>query len=226
MPPEGALFVSPHLDDAVLACGALIAASTRPVVLTLFAGRAPTGQPLTDWDRAAGFVEGEDVVAARREEDREALALLGAIPAWLDLRDDQYGGAGTPADIAPILATAVAARAPAALFLPLGLFHSDHLRASDAGLQVATDSAMGATRQAVHLYEEPMYRLVDRVRDERLEALRARGLRLARRAFDVAADARARKREAIACYRSQLRALGTRNGHADALAPERYWTLQ
>jgi hypothetical protein len=37
--------------------------------------------------------------------------------------------------------------------------------------------------------------------------------------------AHARKRDAVACYRSQIRALATRDGHADALAGEAYWRV-
>jgi hypothetical protein len=35
-----------------------------------------------------------------------------------------------------------------------------------------------------------------------------------------------RKRDAVACYRSQIRALATRRGHADAFEPERYWRVR
>ena len=91
------IFVSPHLDDAVFACGQWIASSTRPVVLTIFAGAAPRDARLTVWDRECGFDEGDDVMALRRMEDRAALERLGATPCWLDFRDDQYGEPRDPA---------------------------------------------------------------------------------------------------------------------------------
>ena len=84
------LFISPHLDDAVFACGALIASSKAPVVTTVFAGRPPPGTALTSWDAECRFAAGDDVIGLRRNEDRDALDVLVARPVWLDFRDDQY----------------------------------------------------------------------------------------------------------------------------------------
>ena len=74
------IFLSPHLDDAVLSCGGMIyqlaQAGQAVQVITIFAGDPPPGllspfaQSLHDrWQ--AGSV-------ARRSEDIEALTLLGA----------------------------------------------------------------------------------------------------------------------------------------------------
>ena len=41
--------------------------------------------------RRAGFGPGDDVVGERRREDAAALAVLGAVPRWLDFPDPQYG---------------------------------------------------------------------------------------------------------------------------------------
>lgn len=220
-PPAGALFVSPHLDDAVLGCGELIGSAERATVLTLFAGRPPATPALTEWDRAAGFAEGEDVIGARREEDREALAALGGAALWLDFLDDQYGGREPPSVLAAALAAFIAGRPCTSLFLPAGLFHRDHARASDAALALLRTQP----RIAGYLYEEPMYRRIDAARDARLQALHAGGLLLEPVQFRRADGADARKRDAVACYRSQLRALGTRGGHDDAFADERYWRV-
>ena len=220
-PPAGALFVSPHLDDAVLACAELIASAERATVLTLFAGRPPPGQSLTAWDQAAGFAEGEDVIGARREEDREALAALGGAAHWLDFLDDQYGGREPASVLAAALAAFVAGRPCTSVFLPAGLFHRDHVRASDAALALLRTQP----HIAGYLYEEPMYRRVDAAREARLQDLHAEGVLLERVRLRTAQGADARKRDAVACYRSQLRALGTRSGHDDAFAAERYWRV-
>jgi len=220
-PPAGALFVSPHLDDAVLGCGELIGSAERATVLTLFAGRPPASHALTEWDTAAGFADGEDVIGARREEDREALAALGGAAHWLDFLDDQYGGREPATALAAALAAFIAGRGCTCLFLPAGLFHRDHVRASDAGLTVLR-SQPGV---AGYLYEEPMYRRIDAARDARLQALHAAGVLLEPVQFRAVHGAQARKRDAVGCYRSQLRALGTRSGHDDAFAPERYWRV-
>lgn len=220
-PPAGALFVSPHLDDAVLACGEVIASSVRPLVATLFAGRPQAGIAVTPWDRAAGFVDGDDVIGARREEDREALAALGGASVWLDFLDDQYGGCEPAAELGSALRRIVDERGCTAVFVPAGLFHRDHVRASDAALALQPALA----HVAWFLYEEPIYRRLREVTRARAASLATRGVVLARVRFTVARGAAARKRVAVACYRSQLRALGTRSGHADAFRPERYWRV-
>ena len=79
------LYLSPHLDDAVLSCGGLIAqqvrAGERVLVLTVFAGDPPPGElsPFAGL-LAALWGADEDPVALRRAEDRAAVERLGA--AW------------------------------------------------------------------------------------------------------------------------------------------------
>lgn len=214
-------FVSPHLDDAVFACGAWIATATKPRVVTIFAGAAPSGAPLTDWDRQCGFRAGDDAVAQRRDEDRAALALLDATPIWLDFRDDQYGEPRSVDVIAGALGDLIDREAPTAVHCPLGLFHSDHRRASDAALALVDRFAA----LAWHVYADAIYRRIAGAVDARLAILRERRLALVRCAPALADDATARKHEALACYRSQLRALRTRNAHDDVFAREAHWTL-
>ncbi len=83
--------VSPHLDDAVLGCGRLLARHPGATVVTLFAGGpAEYSQAPTRWDELAGFKAGDDVLEMRREEDQRALGELGAAPVWLDFVEHQY----------------------------------------------------------------------------------------------------------------------------------------
>ncbi len=89
------LYLSPHLDDAVYSCGGLIyaqAAAGQPVtVMTLCAGSP-------DPDRLSPLAQGyhrdwgggPDPMAARREEDRAALRILGASPLHLSTLDGIY----------------------------------------------------------------------------------------------------------------------------------------
>ncbi len=215
------LFVSPHLDDAVLACGELIASSERPVVVTVFAGRPPTASPLTRWDADCGFAPGDDVVGARRDEDREALRRLDARPVWLDFLDDQYGVRASEDDLVAALAAAIERERATTIFFPLGMFHADHLRTSDAVLRVAQ-------RQASlrwHAYEDPLYRRIEGAVDARAAELGRRGFALRSEPIAVERDAHTRKREALACYRSQLRGLMSRSGYDDALQSEKTWRL-
>jgi len=217
-----AVFVSPHLDDAVLGCGQLIGARPGAVVATLFAGSPPPSQPPTEWDARSGFAPGDDVLGARRAEDARALAALGARPRWLPYRDAQYGGGAAP----PLLAAAieaVLAEFPAAdVFAPLGLFHSDHVRAREAAL-------LAARRSPEHtwtFYADGLYATLPRAVEEATAAIASRGVALAPWSPPAAAPLE-RKRRAIACYRSQLCALASpgRIDASAALAPERYWRV-
>jgi len=218
------LAISPHLDDAVFGAGERIAAHPQAMVVTVFAGRPPAGTPLTPWDRDAGFDDADDVIGARREEDRTALRALGARPVWLDFRDAQYGPTPAVEAVADVVEAAVVASGAPTVLAPLGLFHGDHHLTHAAALAVARRRP----RLTWLLYEEPMYRLVPGLVDARLAGLGRAGLRprpcpaLAR-----SDDRRAAKRRAVAAYRSQLRALATpgRPGWADALAPERCWRV-
>ena len=214
----GALFVSPHLDDAVFACGDRLAASAAPVVATIFAGFAPEDGTVTRWDAECGFASGDDVIALRRAEDRAALDILGATAVWLDFRDDQYGEPRSTQDITGELARLLDALRPTQVHLPLGLFHRDHRRASDAALALASSHATWI------VYADAIYRRIADAVDERVAELEAAGYVLMPMAV-TATTASARKREAVRCYQSQHRALRTRRAHDDIFEPERFWTL-
>ncbi len=69
------LIVSPHLDDAVMSCGELIA-SSRSMVVTVFAGEPPEAAH-TEWDARCGLQNSSAAIRTRRAEDREAVARLG-----------------------------------------------------------------------------------------------------------------------------------------------------
>ena len=231
--------VSPHLDDAVFGCGALLAAHPGAVVVTALAGGPPPSRDrVTSWDVACGFAAGDDVIAGRRAEDRESLALLGATPVWLDFWDAQYGRATSPSELGESLARTLPP-GPGPVFLPLGLFHSDHLLTAAASLPLVR--AFPGRR--FFAYEEAFYRRIAGLREQALARLAAhdiaaepadpadldssprslpRGLPL------TSADCLERKRRAVHCYHSQLRGLTTpgRPGLEDAFAPERFWRLR
>lgn len=77
------LYISPHLDDATLSCGGRIwqqaQAGERVSIVTIFAGAPAPDAPLSPFAQEMHARWGlADPVAARREEDAAALALLGA----------------------------------------------------------------------------------------------------------------------------------------------------
>jgi LmbE family N-acetylglucosaminyl deacetylase len=104
MPPAfHALYLSPHLDDAVLSCGGQIAARARRGesvgIVTLTAGDPPAGElpPLACELHAAWNLNRS--CEPRRAEDRQACARLGAQCIHLEEPEAMYrrsSGAGTP----------------------------------------------------------------------------------------------------------------------------------
>lgn len=214
--------VSPHLDDAVLACGQLLASHPGSVVITAFAGRPRVAAPLTEWDAASGFASGDDVVGLRRQEDRAALANLSARPIWLDFVDDQYGEPADTALLSARLEAAIVQTGLPVVVVPMGLFHHDH--------KLTHEAAIAVLRRQRSLtwfaYEDAMYRAFTGEIGKRLAHLASVGI-LAAPADIASADGRERKAAALEQYASQLRALATpgRPGHQDALAPEHFWRL-
>jgi len=151
-----ALVISPHLDDAVLSCGALLAylATRHPVtVATVFTAAAPPpwSLPARRTLRALGRVDAEDLFAQRRAEDRDVLAGIGAEAVNLGFRDALFrrgrrGPAyptyrldaargrvascdtGLAAEVSARVSELIRAREAAVVFAPLGVGrHVDHL---------------------------------------------------------------------------------------------------
>src|SRR5688572_275971 len=164
--------ISPHLDDAVLGCSALLARHHDAVVVTVFAGRPPASAPLTPWDEAAGFRAGDDVIGTRRAADRAALEMLRAEPLWLPFPDATYGQSQGIEAIVPALDSALRAAGATSVCIPLGLFHSDHILTHAAGLRLL--ARYPSWRWLA--YEEAMYRRVPGVLDDRLASVKASGI--------------------------------------------------
>ncbi|SDR60479.1 PIG-L deacetylase family protein [Paraburkholderia tuberum] len=216
------LVISPHLDDAVLSCGLLIAAHPRTVVCTVFTA-PPAENMTTDWDRAAGFADAFEAMRARQAEDREALGLLSAIPVHLLFRDAQYHASPDADELITALNHAVSETKPTLIVMPLGLFHSDHVLVSNACL--ALMRRQPATQFVA--YEDVPYRRMSGVVQARLCDLAKRGYAAQPpHAFDAPGTMQHErmKRAAIDAYRSQLRAFGP-EGQANLFSPERCWQL-
>jgi LmbE family N-acetylglucosaminyl deacetylase len=91
------IYLSPHLDDAVLSAGGLIYEQTRSgisvEIWTFMCGYPPAGeyspiaQMLHDrWE----FASAEDAVRARRIEDKNAATMVGATAVHFDFLDCVY----------------------------------------------------------------------------------------------------------------------------------------
>jgi LmbE family N-acetylglucosaminyl deacetylase len=89
------IYLSPHLDDAVLSCGGTIHRRTMagdPVqVITIFSGEY-RGRDLSSFAREQHNQWGNwpQIMALRRAEDQAALTLLGADGRYLDRLDAVY----------------------------------------------------------------------------------------------------------------------------------------
>lgn len=168
------VYIAPHLDDAVLSCGGRIVlqrqAGDGVLVVTLCAG-SPSAEaelsPFAHYLHAAWSL-GNDPIALRREEDRQALAVLGCDGLHLDLLDAPYRVAaygerdavfGRPvandplAESLPAILEQLKDQQPEAYFyVPLGVgLHVDH--------QLVCDSALALHRRGVNIfwYEDAPY---------------------------------------------------------------------
>jgi len=237
------IYLSPHFDDAAFSCGGQIAQLTRSgaavTIYTVMAGDPPAGftpTALTDelharWKRG---MAAEQALAARRAEDREAAARLGASLAFGSAADAIYrlgrtSGAAlyttseaifgdvhpddpaTPETLEQDFLAAYPHLAPeVALYAPLGVgHHVDHQLVRGMALRLAARFRL----HNVYFYEEfPYARDGAAVRlravSELAQAMRAHpehfGLRAVLHKVVIDEQALARKIEASACYRSQV----------------------
>jgi LmbE family N-acetylglucosaminyl deacetylase len=149
------IFISPHLDDAVLSCGATIFSLTElgceVIVVTVFSG-SPSAKTLSPLAQSIhqSFGLGDDAVKVRRSEDHVAIRSLGAYLIHIGLpeciyRNDEYNrplyvNAGdiyrgqlckdikTQAEILHRLSDIFASYAPTHVYAPVGIGnHVDHL---------------------------------------------------------------------------------------------------
>ena len=232
--PEPLTVISPHLDDAVFSCGALLAAAQDAVVVTVLAGAPDAPMDLPDWDRAAGFSSAAQAVSQRRREDARGLTLLGARPEWLGFLDGQYGRQHSAEDIMAGLAASPSMQRGGTVVAPMGLFHSDHvlvgqacmlLRATVSSMQTANTAEDGPPMPPVQwlFYEEAIYRRLPGMVQSRLMGWWQAGLIAAPVHFPLT-PWQSMKMAAVEAYESQL-PLFNAGQLADIGAPERYWTL-
>jgi LmbE family N-acetylglucosaminyl deacetylase len=224
--------VSPHFDDAALGAAHLLTTYPGSTVITVLGGRPPAyPAEVTDWDACGGFVTGDDVVALRREEDRAAMDFLAATPVWLEFPDHQYLAKDQrprPADVAPVLAAAIAAADPTAVFLPMGLANPDHVLTHDAGLAVRSEMGTSGAGPVWFCYEDHGYKHIPGILAWRVAKLFKSGLWPTPAVVAIEPDMDS-KRAAIALYKSQIPPLERDHvltERLDANVPEQYWRLE
>ena len=185
--------------------------------MTVFAGVPGGTSQCTPWDAACGFTDARQAVAARRLEDGAALAMLSAKPLWLDFLDSQYLQTPGEDELSEAIGGVLERTAPATVLLPAGLYHSDHVLVHQAVL------ALCRAQPCRHwiMYEDALYRRGAGHLQHRLAALLAD--RFCATPITAQVSHSSSKHATVACYRSQLRALGK---PADVVAPEGYWRLE
>lgn len=215
------LVISPHLDDAVFSCGEIIAAHPGAVVATVLAAAPPAFAGTTSWDAASGFDNATQAICARRMEDERALALLSAVPVWLDFHDSQYQASPSLKQLQSALQSIITTHQPDTILLPAGLFHSDHVLVHQAAISLWSRHA----NKNWLVYEEAHYRRLPGLLQARLSAMAQDGIVMT--PIDIAVPGHALlKSQAVHCYHSQLLAFAaTGIDNRDLFAPERLWQM-
>ncbi len=245
------IYLSPHLDDAVLSCGGVMAvqraAGERVLLVTICTSSpAPDAQfndLAREFHRRWGLAPAE-VVAGRLREERDAMALLDADsygagmldsiyrhPVAYDSRAALFGVPAPDDPLPPLLRQLIHTlrqRVPGAqLYAPLGIgMHVDH--------QIVHAAARDALGGGALYYEDMPYATRPGLLDQRLKMLGG-----SYTPQIVAIDATLEKKlTAIKAYASQLEQFGgadamehTIGGYAQSLQPgggvysERFWAV-
>lgn len=213
---DPALFISTHLDDAVLSAGQAVASWPGSTVLTV-ATHAPETPMSTDYDQRSGFSTAREAAYCRRMEDRAACAVLGASPVYLGMVDGQYGTQLDVRQVANRIAAVMGDIQPRVVVAPLGIAHADHEAVAEACRSLIVKQALGVEWW---VYEDlPSRVLYPEMVGPALtewEFVDPSGPPLLALDFFGTSDLD-RKEKAVRCYRSQLWALDL---HA-CLVPER-----
>lgn len=155
-PSAPVLLLSPHLDDAALACWSVLAGPGELSVVTVFAG-TPAPGAATAWDAIVGARDAAALMRERIEEDRAALAMAGRASQNLGFTEFQYRRQ-RPEPSLRALDSAIRRVAGAAsrLLAPmtLGTVHPDHRLVRRYAL------AVHATGMPVSLYADVPYATV------------------------------------------------------------------
>lgn len=218
------MIVSPHLDDAVLSCGQLMAGRPDCVVVTVFA-TAPEVAQATPYDVSCGFTDSTWAMAARQDEDDDALRVLGARPVHMRFCDGQYGerDEGDLCNIAAALQEAWDLLGRPPVMGPVGLAHPDHELVA-----AAVRRAFGHLPECPELYayeELPARVLWPELVRPALDLWEAETAHHYELGF-MGTGSRETKAMALLAYRSQLplvNALEDGGGQVAMFCPERYW---
>lgn len=138
--------VSPHLDDGVLSLGASMASWARRgaavELLTVLACDPASEAPAGGWDARGGFETEGESARARREEDRQACAIIGVTPVWLPFGSVDYDRHGGEAEVRNAVVRTLD-RADSVVVPGLPLSHPDHAWLAELLAGVLGDVTVG-----------------------------------------------------------------------------------
>ena len=248
-----AVFLSPHYDDVVLACGGTVALLTDgddwPLIVTIFGGDV-TPEVLSSFARhkeARWGLAAAGVVEARRAENLQTAHILGCHLRDLGFPDAIYRGHRYRSDVqlfGPIrpvelglvdlivdeILSLPECRALATFFVPLGAGnHVDHQLVFLAGCRLASQG------HRVYAYEDCPYAIHTPAGLQ--QRIRELGLTVESAVYVNIEQTLNRRLEAISCYKSQLPVIfrftddyrGVVTAFASAAGrgqpAERYWPL-
>ncbi|MDY6804339.1 MAG: PIG-L family deacetylase [Cyanobacteriota bacterium] len=223
------IFLSPHLDDAALSCGAyismLVEQSVDVRVYTVFSG-IPKTEDLSQLAKAIHLEGGleSDAMLRRREEDRVAMQYLGVNFTYIDLLDCIYrtGPAGrsryqtkkdifavsphlevdadTLKDLVTYLCRMLKELQPSEVYVPLGIGnHIDHILVREALERSIVE--LGSDNSSDIIYYEDVPYICSYDSDDFLITL---SKSFAPKLQSVSDRAWTSKLEAIAAYKSQV----------------------
>lgn len=206
------LVISTHLDDGILSAGQFIAGHPSVTLLTVFAG-IPDDGFVTDYDKSCGFETSKFAMQARRNEDREATAMLNATYIHANLLDSQYEN-DRNRDVEKAIDWILNDEHYDFIVAPLGLRHPDHIAVADATLKLKPEN--------LYLYEDLPHRVTNpELVFDRFEQLKKQSFKPSQEFIgDGAIELKMR---ALMCYHSQM-LKGDLNPY-NLYVAERFWRI-
>lgn len=212
------IYISPHLDDAVLSAGGLIHEQARQgqrvEIWTVVCG-FPSEAELTPLAQVLhfqwGFTSAEETVRSRRREDERAAAIVGARPVHFEFPDCIYRRSADGEPFYPMDVFVPPHPAEAELPAKMTAALADRLQPDDVlvcplGIGGHVDHCI--VRQAVEGLNRPLWYYADVPYVlNRPEALESFTRQMTANCWDVASEGQAAWVQGIAAYESQISTL-------------------